>query len=70
MEGEVAGPQRTNPSLYDNFEGTRQKIADRDRVSLGIVKKPFQKRKRTWGSCRFQLKRRLAAHDFSSESTI
>ena len=32
---------------YDNLEGTRQEIADRYRVSLGMVKKLLQQRKRT-----------------------
>jgi len=32
---------------YDNLEGTRQEMADRYRVSLGMVKKLLQQRKRT-----------------------
>ena len=32
---------------YDNGEGSRQEIADRYRVSLGMVKKLLQQRKRT-----------------------
>jgi transposase len=32
---------------YDNEEGSRQEIADRYRVSLGMVKKLLQQRKRT-----------------------
>jgi transposase len=32
---------------YDNLEGTRQEIADRYRVSLGMVKKLLQQRRRT-----------------------
>ena len=32
---------------YDNHEGTRQEIADRYRVSLGMVKKLLQQRRRT-----------------------
>ena len=32
---------------YDNLEGTRQEIAERYRVSLGMVKKLLQQRKRT-----------------------
>jgi transposase len=32
---------------YDNSEGTRQEIAKRYRVSLGMVKKLLQQRKRT-----------------------
>jgi transposase len=32
---------------YDNKEGSRQEIADRYRVSLGMVKKLLQQRKRT-----------------------
>ena len=32
---------------YDDLEGTRQEIADRYRVSLGMVKKLLQQRKRT-----------------------
>jgi transposase len=32
---------------YDNLEGSRQEIADRYRVSLGMVKKLLQQRKRT-----------------------
>jgi transposase len=32
---------------YDNEEGSRQDIADRYRVSLGMVKKLLQQRKRT-----------------------
>ena len=32
---------------YDNKEGTRQQIADRYRVSLGMVKKLLQQRRRT-----------------------
>ena len=32
---------------YDNLEGTRQEIADRYRVSLGMVKKLLQQRKHT-----------------------
>ena len=32
---------------YDKSEGTRQEIADRYRVSLGMVKKLLQQRKRT-----------------------
>lgn len=34
-------------SSYDRQEGTRQKIADRFRVSLGMVKKLLQQRRRT-----------------------
>lgn len=34
-------------SSYDNHEGTRQEIADRYRVSLGMVKKLLQQRRRT-----------------------
>ena len=32
---------------YDHLEGSRQEIADRYRVSLGMVKKLLQQRKRT-----------------------
>jgi transposase len=32
---------------YDNLEGTRREIADRYRVSLGMVKKLLQQRRRT-----------------------
>src|SRR5271155_2885259 len=32
---------------YDDLEGTRQEIADRYRVSLGMVKKLLRQRKRT-----------------------
>jgi len=32
---------------YDNLEGTRQEIADRYSVSLGMVKKLLQQRRRT-----------------------
>ena len=32
---------------FDNLEGTRQEIAERYRVSLGMVKKLLQQRKRT-----------------------
>jgi transposase len=32
---------------YDHLEGTRQEIADRYRVSLGMVKKLLQQRRRT-----------------------
>jgi transposase len=32
---------------YDNLEGTRQEIADRYRVSVGMVKKLLQQRRRT-----------------------
>jgi hypothetical protein len=32
---------------YDNLEGTPQEIADHYRVSLGMVKKLLQQRKRT-----------------------
>jgi transposase len=32
---------------YDNLEGTREEIADRYRVSLGMVKKLLQQRRRT-----------------------
>jgi transposase len=32
---------------YDNQEGTREQIADRYRVSLGMVKKLLQQRRRT-----------------------
>jgi transposase len=32
---------------YDNWEGTRQEIAQRYRVSLGMVKKLLRQRKRT-----------------------
>jgi transposase len=32
---------------YDSREGTRQEIADRYRVSLGMVKKLLQQRRRT-----------------------
>jgi len=34
---------------YENLEGTRQEIADRFRVSLGMVKKFLQQRRRTTG---------------------
>ena len=34
-------------SSYDAHEGTRQAVADRYRVSLGMVKKLLQQRKRT-----------------------
>ena len=34
-------------SAYDNKEGTRQEIASRFRVSLGMVKKLLQQRRRT-----------------------
>ncbi len=32
---------------YDNDEGTREQVADRFRVSLGLVKKLLQQRRRT-----------------------